>query len=73
MKEWIHANYNKAKALAESGLCNHCLGRMFGKIGTGTTNENRGQDIREALAEEGIDAPAAEFCPLCENVFDLLN
>ncbi len=73
MEEWIHANYDKARTLAESGLCDHCLGRMFGKIGTGTTNENRGRDIRETLAEDRIDAPAAKFCPLCENVFDMLN
>ena len=73
MEEWIYENRDSARALAEMGLCDHCLGRMFGKIGTGTTNVNRGQDIREALAEEGIEAPAAEFCPLCENVFELLD
>ena len=73
MEEWIYENHDKARALAEMGLCDHCLGRMFGKIGTGTTNVNRGQDIREALEEEGVSAPAAEFCPLCENVFELLD
>ena len=73
MEEWIYENHDKARALAEMGLCDHCLGRMFGKIGTGTTNVNRGLAIREALSEEGIDAPAADFCPLCENVFDLLD
>lgn len=73
MEEWIHENFDKARALAESGLCDHCLGRMFGKVGTGMTNDLRGRMIREALAEEGIDAPAADFCPLCENVFDLLD
>ncbi len=73
MEEWIHINYDKGRALAEFGLCDHCLGRMFGKIGTGTTNKNRGRDIRKALAEEGINALVVEFCPLCENVFDLLD
>lgn len=73
MEEWIHENYEAARALAEMGLCDHCLGRMFGKIGTGTTNVNRGLAIREALKEEGVEAPAAKFCPLCENVFDLLD
>lgn len=73
MEEWIYENRDSARALAEMGLCDHCLGRMFGKIGTGTTNVNRGLDIREALAEEGVEAPAAEFCPLCENVFELLD
>ncbi len=73
MEEWIHENYDKAEALAKTGLCDHCLGRMFGKIGTGMTNDLRGRMIREALEEDGIDAPAEEFCPLCENVFDLLE
>ena len=73
MEEWIHENFDKARALAETGLCDHCLGRMFGKIGTGMTNDLRGRMIRETLAEDGIDAPSDEFCPLCENVFDLLD
>ncbi len=73
MEEWIHENFDKARELAQTGLCDHCLGRMFGKIGTGMTNDLRGRMIREALAEEGIDAPSDEFCPLCENVFDLLD
>ena len=73
MEEWIHENFDKARALAETGLCDHCLGRMFGKVGTGMTNDLRGRMIREALSGEGIDAPAADLCPLCENVFDLLD
>ena len=73
MEEWIHENFDKARELASMGLCDHCLGRMFGKVGTGMTNDLRGRMVREALAEEGIDAPAPEFCSLCENVFDLLD
>lgn len=73
MEDWIAGNIETAKALAESGLCDHCLGRMFGKLGTGMTNDLRGRMIRDALKEHGIDAPAEEFCPLCENVFDMLD
>ncbi len=73
MEEWISDNLETAKALAESGLCDHCLGRMFGKIGTGMTNDLRGRMIRDALKEEGTEAPAMDFCPLCENVFDMLE
>ena len=73
MEDWIAGNIETAKALAESGLCDHCLGRMFGKLGTGMTNDLRGRMIRDALKEQGIDAPAEEFCPLCENVFDMLD
>ena len=73
MEDWIADNIDTAKALAESGLCDHCLGRMFGKLGTGMTNDLRGRMIRDALKEQGIDAPAEDFCPLCENVFDMLG
>lgn len=73
MEDWIADNIDTAKALAESGLCDHCLGRMFGKLGTGMTNDLRGRMIRDALKEQGTDAPAEDFCPLCENVFDMLG
>ena len=73
MEDWIADNIDTAKALAESGLCDHCLGRMFGKLGTGMTNDLRGRMLRDALKEQGTDAPAEDFCPLCENVFDMLG
>ncbi|MDR3205957.1 MAG: tRNA pseudouridine(54/55) synthase Pus10 [Candidatus Methanoplasma sp.] len=66
-------NMDAAAGLARDGLCDRCLGRMFGKVGTGTTNDARGRKIREILSERGISAPAADPCPLCENVFDLLD
>ncbi len=72
MEEWVQDILDTAKPLAQTGLCDHCLGRMFGKIGTGMTNDRRGKIIRDALKEQGIDAPAEDFCPLCENVFDML-
>jgi tRNA pseudouridine synthase 10 len=46
---------------------------MFGKLGTGMTNDYRGKMIREALEEQGVNAPPEDFCPLCENVFDMLQ
>jgi tRNA pseudouridine synthase 10 len=73
MEEWIQENLETAGKLADMELCNHCLGRMFGKIGTGTTNDARGISIREALSESGKDVPAPDFCPLCENVFDMME
>ncbi|MCL2333647.1 MAG: tRNA pseudouridine(54/55) synthase Pus10, partial [Candidatus Methanoplasma sp.] len=54
------------------GLCDHCLGRMFGKIGTGMTNDARGRMIREALSEKGVKTENPEMCSLCENVFNLM-
>ncbi len=46
-------------------LCDHCLGRLFGKVSTGLDNPSRGRAIRESL---GI--PGASECWLCEGLFD---
>ncbi|MFA6951529.1 MAG: tRNA pseudouridine(54/55) synthase Pus10 [Candidatus Methanomethylophilaceae archaeon] len=73
MEDWVRDNLETAEKLAKLELCDHCLGRMFGKVGTGMTNDERGRMIREGLKEEGIDIPAPEFCSLCENVFDLME
>lgn len=72
MDEWIAKNIEAARGLASEGLCDRCLGRMFGKIGTGMTNDVRGRMIRDALSEMGEDLPAADLCPVCEDVFSLM-
>ena len=72
MDEWIAENIEAARGLASEGLCDRCLGRMFGKIGTGMTNDVRGRRIRDALSEMGEDLPAADLCPVCEDVFSLM-
>ena len=72
MEDWIAENLDKARALAAEGLCDRCLGRMFGKVGTGMTNDQRGRMIREALEETGEPVSAADLCPLCEDVFSLM-
>ncbi len=72
MEDWISENLESARGLASEGLCDRCLGRMFGKIGTGMTNDIRGRMIRDALLENGEDLPAEDFCPLCEDVFSLM-
>jgi len=71
--DWIEDNIEKAKEISDLGLCDRCLGRMFGKLGTDTTNDMRGKMIREALTAAGHSSSAQEFCPLCENLFDLLD
>ncbi len=73
MEDWIKDNLETARKLAETGLCDHCLGRMFGKVSTGMTNDTRGRLIRDALAENGHPVLAPDFCSLCENVFDMMN
>jgi tRNA pseudouridine synthase 10 len=73
MEDWVRDNLDTAQKLAELGLCDHCLGRMFGKIGTGMTNDARGRIIRDSLKEAGRDVAVSDFCPLCENVFELME
>ncbi|HKM09696.1 MAG TPA: tRNA pseudouridine(54/55) synthase Pus10 [Candidatus Methanomethylophilaceae archaeon] len=72
MDDWIEINIEKAERLAERGLCNRCLGRMFGKEGTGMTNDVRGDMLRGTLISKDMDLPPKEVCPLCGNIFDLL-
>ena len=73
MEEWIGDNLEAMEAVAKEGLCDRCLGRMFGKLGTGMTNDVRGSKIREALTEAGKDVPAPDECTLCDDVFDNLD
>ena len=73
MEDWIVNDIDKANIVAEYGLCNRCLGRMFGKLGTGMTNDVRGEFIREALKEKGYDTSIPDTCPLCEDIFDMLD
>ena len=63
----------KAKAVAERHVCDRCLGRQFAKVGTGMTNDVRGALIREELKKKGIESQPEEPCPLCEDIFDMLD
>ena len=63
----------KAKIAAEKGLCDHCLGRMFGKVGTGMGNDERGMIVRGILADHGTVIEASGSCSLCDDVFDMLD
>ncbi len=73
MEEWMEGQIDSMEAVAKEGLCDRCLGRMFGKLGTGMTNDVRGRMIRDALRESGRDVPAPEECVLCDDVFDNLD
>lgn len=63
----------KARKAAEAGLCDHCLGRAFGKVGTGMSNDERGVMIRDMLSEDGNPVPTPDSCVLCDDVFDMLD
>lgn len=58
----------KAKPIAQKQLCDHCLGRQFAHVGTGFTNQQRGQALRKRLG----GAPA-EDCVICDNLFTRLD
>jgi tRNA pseudouridine synthase 10 len=60
---------SKARTAAGKGLCDHCLGRLFGKIGTGMGNDERGSEIRRMLSADADDGP----CSLCDDVFDVID
>jgi len=62
------------EVLERHQLCNHCLGRLFARLGRGT-NEERGRAIRFVLNMErsarGLEPTAEpEECELCRNVFE---
>lgn len=71
--DWVIENIELAEKAASKGLCDHCLGRLFGKIGTGMTNELRGRMLRDALKGSGKEIPVPDSCSLCDDVFDMLD
>ena len=71
--EFTESMLEKAKAVADKHVCDRCLGRQFAKVGTGMTNDIRGALIREELKKRGCDSQPEEPCPLCEDVFDMLD
>ncbi len=52
-EEWVEENIDKARELARMGLCDHCIGRQFAKLGERLTDEERGRMLRAALEEKG--------------------
>lgn len=71
--DWIEENIATAEKAAGRGLCDHCLGRLFGKVGTGMTNDERGRILRNALKDSGKDIPVPDSCSLCDDVFEMLD
>jgi tRNA pseudouridine synthase 10 len=65
------------KALRAHDLCDHCLGRLFAQVETGTTNEERGRNMRIAVALErsarSEEMPSHDLCWLCEDSFDSIE
>jgi tRNA pseudouridine synthase 10 len=49
-------------------LCDHCLGRLVGKVGHGYSNDERGKLIRTAFDIDIL--PGGQKCHICENLFE---
>ncbi|HVL48713.1 MAG TPA: tRNA pseudouridine(54/55) synthase Pus10 [Candidatus Thermoplasmatota archaeon] len=59
------------RAVEDASLCDHCLGRLFGRVETGLTNPERAAIVRRAAGLEAGVASAA--CEVCEGLFDELE
>ncbi len=59
------------KEILKKPTCNHCLGRQFGQVGTGTTNDQRGIKYRELAHKTYPEISLGEpkECYLCNNFF----
>ncbi len=60
-----------ARKALELGLCDHCLGRLFGKKGHGMTNDERGRALRSYFEVDGTTDP--DSCSMCEGLFGELD
>jgi len=60
------------KILEYGPVCDHCLGRMYGKSSYALSNAERGKSMRVSLAlEKNIPYKKEEdTCWICENLFD---
>ena len=67
---------DRAERALQRDLCDHCLGRLFAQVESGTTNKERGRDMRIAVAlDRGArseELPPHETCWLCEDLFEQL-
>lgn len=65
------------KALRFHYLCDHCLGRLFAHVETGTTDLERGRRMRETVTREQASRdeamPPSSPCWICEDMFQDLE
>ncbi|MBU1158672.1 MAG: tRNA pseudouridine(54/55) synthase Pus10 [Candidatus Thermoplasmatota archaeon] len=50
-------------------LCNHCLGRLFAKVTSGLTNEQRGLLVRISLTDAAPEPSDPTRCSICKGIF----
>ncbi|MDD1715864.1 MAG: tRNA pseudouridine(54/55) synthase Pus10 [Methanolinea sp.] len=61
--------------LAYGEICDHCLGRFFGKASFGLTNEERGRALRTScsLQENTAFSPHSGACWICGDLFSRID
>ncbi len=60
----------------DMNLCDHCLGRIYGMLGHGLSNRERGRALRVLYAMEHnvpVSSLYPEKCSLCGGIFDNLD
>lgn len=58
----------------EMGLCDHCLGRVFGRKGKGMTDSERGEAIRRWFSMvDNVPFHKPGSCPLCGDLFNRIE
>jgi tRNA pseudouridine synthase 10 len=65
-----------ARILEYGPICDHCLGRFFGKQSHGLSNDQRGKALRTALfLQENAPYPGEEQaeCWICNSLFDEID
>lgn len=50
------------EVISEVGLCDSCLGRLFGKVGRGATNTERGEAVRRLLIKDPCEIKDCRMC-----------
>jgi len=58
------------KILAYGEICDHCLGRFFGKLSHGLSNDERGKALRISYSlQNNLPYPSARPCWICGDIF----
>jgi len=63
----------EARRIVRAGpICDECLGRAFGRLGSGLTNAERGRGLRIVLSMEGEKGEDGR-CWVCDGLFERLD
>ncbi len=62
-------NKEKLTELLKSNVCQRCIGRQFGMLGHGLTNEERGRILIDSIKNLDLKFKEPKVCVLCNNFF----